>query len=102
MEDKSPRSDGVYSIRPEFASHEVTDVGTARIAEIRHAFSTVLNCVEVNVPPSRERAIVATKLQEACMFAVRGVAVDPSVQRDASSAAVLADEMRRGTAKLGS
>lgn len=94
-------ADGVYTVRPEFASHDITDVGAARIADIRDAFSALLARIEVSVPPGSERSIVVTKLQEACMFAVRGVATDPSVQFGASPAAVLADEMRRGTAKFG-
>jgi hypothetical protein len=88
-------------IRSEFASHDISDVGQARIAAIRDAFSALLTHVEDNVPPGHEHDLVVTKLQEACMFAVRGVAVDPSVQRNASPAAVLADQMRRGEAKFG-
>lgn len=94
-------ADGLYSIRPEFSSHDLRDVGEARIADIRAAFSALLGTVEVNLPPGRERSLVVTKLQEACMWAVRGISVDPSVQREPVTAAVLADEMRRDTARFG-
>lgn len=94
-------ADGVYVIRPEFASHDLRDVGEARITDVRAAFSALLGTVEANLPPGRERSLVVTKLQEACMWAVRGIAVDPSVQRELTTVAVLADEMRRGVAKFG-
>ena len=93
--------DRVYAVRPEFASHDLRDVGLARIEDIRAAFSELLVTVEANLPPGDERLLVVTKLQEACMWAVRGIAVDPSVQREPATSAVLADEMRRGTARFG-
>lgn len=93
--------DGVYTIRPEFSSHDLRDVGRARIDDVKAAFSTLLNVIEANIPPGRERSIATTHLQDACMWAARGIAIDPAVQRDPSPAAVLADEMRRGTARFG-
>lgn len=67
-------------IRAEFQPHTVHAGGRARMDAVNAAFSKLLDTVETYVPPGRERAIVATKLQEASMFAVRGIAVDPSAQ----------------------
>lgn len=69
------------NIRPEFASHQLTDHGTINIDAIKQAFSVLLDEIERDVPAGRERASVVTKLQEACMFAVRGVAVAKENQK---------------------
>ncbi len=41
-------------------------------------FSDALTRIESLVPAGRERALVVTKLQEACYFAKRGIALDPT------------------------
>lgn len=67
---------------PEFRTHNLNDAGAEKTEEIRKAFSELLANVERIVPaPSRERSLVATKLQEACMFAVRAVSVLPENQK---------------------
>lgn len=68
-------------IHNDYQSHNLNDDGLRKVAEVKMAFSELLNAVESAVPkPSRERSLVATKLQEACMFAVRAVAVLPENQ----------------------
>lgn len=60
-------------IRHEF----LPGVSTPRLdeasARLREAFTHVLNEVDRLVPPGRERALVATKLQEALHWGVRGI-----------------------------
>lgn len=66
-------------VLPEFRSHELNDLGRSKLKAIREAMSAALQVVEACIPtPSRERSIVVTKLQEANMFAARGVAEDPT------------------------
>lgn len=70
-------------MRIEFLSYGLGDVGSARTLETKEAFSALLVRIERLVPAGRERAIVLTKLQEACMWATRGIAMDqPSCNRD--------------------
>jgi len=60
-------------MRREFEVAGINDHQLAAIQELRLQFSQLLETVEAHVPAGRERAIVATKLQEACMFAIRGI-----------------------------
>ncbi len=68
-------------MRSEFAVHLLNDAGIEKAKIIGDAFSTLLDQVEMLVPPGRERSLVATKLQEACYFAKRGIAVLPENQK---------------------
>lgn len=64
---------------PQFATHTLSPEGQEKAAEIREAFDTLLTKVHEHVPEGRERALVATKLEEACMFAVKGMAKDNAI-----------------------
>lgn len=55
--------------------------GIARATELGEAFSTLLETIEQMVPPGHERALVVTKLQEACFFAKRAIAIIPENQK---------------------
>ena len=46
--------------------------GRKSVAAIRDAFNGLMDVLENEVPEGREMSIVKTKLQEACMFAIRG------------------------------
>lgn len=67
-------------IRPEFQYHQLNDTGIAACNEIREGFTQLLNLVEAKMPVGRERSIALTKLQEACNWAVRGVATQAGNQ----------------------
>lgn len=67
-------------IRPEFEYHALNERGIAACEKIRGDFTELLTQLEATIPPGRERALVTTKLQEACTWAVRAVAVQPSHQ----------------------
>jgi len=67
-------------IRPEFQYHQLNEQGVAACNSIRGQFTNLLDLIEAMVPPGRERALVVTKLQEACNWAVRAAAVQPANQ----------------------
>ena len=47
---------------------------------IRQSFSDALSAIKQHIKPGRELALATTKMQEACMWAIRGVAMDPANQ----------------------
>lgn len=63
--------------RSEFAVHLLNDRGLAKATDVADILSEALSRIETHVPPGRERSIVVTKMQEACFFAKRGIALDP-------------------------
>lgn len=65
-----------YPIRPEFDVHMLNADGKGRAHDIAKQFSVCLNHLEAIIgADGREMAIVRTKLQEACFFAKRAMAV---------------------------
>ncbi len=70
-------------IKGEFQGHELNEHGKAKVDDIREAFSECLSRVQACVGDCRERSIVVTKMQEACMFAIRAVSVQAEYQRKA-------------------
>lgn len=62
-------------IHPAFAPHLLNPQGVEKTNRIRWAFSVLMCRMEEDLPPGRELALVRTKLEEACMFALRGVSV---------------------------
>lgn len=76
----SYQKDMAEPLRSEFAVHRLNPQGLERAETLARAFGVLLDCVEVLVPPGRERALVVTKLQEASFFAKRGIAVLPENQ----------------------
>lgn len=67
-------------MRDEFNVHILNDQGIALAKQVAEIFSAALDQIESIIPPGRERALVATKLQEAAFFAKRGVALQPDNQ----------------------
>lgn len=67
-------------MRKEFAVHKLNQAGLTAAADIGEIFSRAVIELETLVPPGREMAIVMTKLQEACFFAKRGIAINPAFQ----------------------
>jgi hypothetical protein len=66
-------------IAPEFGSWPLTDREKEIIEHTRWAFDALQEHIAAHTPPSNMRylAIVRTKLEEACMFAVKGIARKP-------------------------
>lgn len=63
------------SVRPEFQVHMLNDAGQQRARAMAEDFTWLLNRVEKFGVTGRELALVCTKLQEACFFAKRGMAM---------------------------
>jgi len=61
-------------MRSEFAYHNLNQAGIDACTTVRERFSALLDEVETLLPQSRERSLVVTKLQEACKWAVSGIA----------------------------
>lgn len=64
----------------EFKVHLLNETGIAKAQELERSFTALLAQIEALVPSSRERSIVVTKLQEASMWAKRGIACIPENQ----------------------
>lgn len=64
----------------EFKVHRLNEEGLKKADELASEFASLLDTVEHMIPAGRERAIVVTKLQEACFFAKRGLALRPEYQ----------------------
>lgn len=57
-----------------FEVHRLNEVGMKRAGEIASIFDLLLRDLESLVPDSWEKAIVVTKLEEACFFAKKAMA----------------------------
>jgi hypothetical protein len=68
-------------MNPEFETHLLTPEGVTNTKTIKLGFDALLDGIKELVPASRELSIVKTKLEEACFFAVKGVAVNPANQK---------------------
>jgi hypothetical protein len=64
-------------VNPLFGHWKLTSAGLARVEHIRQNFEHLLLVVEKNSSPGREQSIARTKLEEACMFAIKAVCIDP-------------------------
>lgn len=56
----------VYPVQP-------TEQQIKHIAEVRSAVQLAILSVDSYCPPSRERSLAQTKLEEACMWAVKSI-----------------------------
>lgn len=63
-----------------FDVHMLNDEGRAKAIGIAMSFTTLLEQLEAVVPNGREMSIVRTHLQDACFYAKRGMAIQPSNQ----------------------
>ena len=59
----------------EFAVHMLNEQGQRRAAQIAGVFDEALARLETMCPPGREFAITRTKLEEACFFAKKAMAL---------------------------
>lgn len=63
----------------EFESHHLNEQGRPKAAAIANAFDVLLTTLEtLNTLPSREMAIVRTKLEEASFYAKKAMSLDVS------------------------
>lgn len=66
----------------EFKVHRLNETGLAKADQLAQYFTNLLSQVELMIPAGRERAIVVTKLQEACHFSKLGLAMQKAYQAD--------------------
>lgn len=67
-------------LRPEFGVHFLNARGAAIANDIAQVFSGLVDYLEALGITGREKAVVITKLQEACFFAKKSVALIPENQ----------------------
>ena len=65
---------------PLFEVHMLNDTGKPKARAIAEIFDTALSNLTALCPAGRELAIVKTKMEEACFFAKKAMANDPSNQ----------------------
>ncbi len=61
------------TLSPTFTSVQTTDTQQKAIQDIRTAFNDLLEKVTIHTTNGRYLSLVTTKLEEACMFAVKGI-----------------------------
>ena len=62
---------------PLFQVHRLNEDGQAKAGSVAKAFNELLRKLRNNVAPSREMAIAEMKLEEACFFVKKAIAMDP-------------------------
>lgn len=69
------------TMSPLFDTHRLNELGIGLVGQVRRTFDSALADLTRYCPTnSREFSIVKTKLEEACMFAVKSIAVAPENQ----------------------
>lgn len=66
---------------PEFATHMLNEQGIAKATQIRDTFDDALNKLKLLCIPGREFSLARTKLEEACFFAKKAMAIDLNNQK---------------------
>jgi hypothetical protein len=66
-----------------FKFHKLNLQGQTKAVAIQKIFEDTLKSLAEHIPPSRELSIVTTKLEEACFFAKKGMAVVTDNQMEA-------------------
>lgn len=69
------------AVNKEFQVHILNDSGIVKANNLAAEFDNLLNVLKGMCPESREFSIVKTKLEEACFFAKKSIANDPSNQK---------------------
>lgn len=62
-----------------FAATAMTADQLTRVAAIRAAFALTMGVVEISCDNGRERSLVTTALEEACMWAVKAISREPKL-----------------------
>jgi len=75
-------------MRTEFEVHMLNGAGKANARSIARSFDRLLEDLEALCPNGREFSIVKTKLEEACFFAKKAMAVNPAFQELSAQAEI--------------
>lgn len=65
----------------EFNVHMLNEMGIEKAKLIAKIFDNALDALVIAIPQGRYLSIVKTKLEEACFFAKKGMAVETENQR---------------------
>lgn len=65
-----------------FKFHKLNKLGIANVEVISGHFINLLGTLKVFCPEGREFSIVKTKLEEACFFAKKAIAIQPENQEN--------------------
>lgn len=77
--DKGPTAEPEKApVHQAFAVHKLNAEGIQKATDIADTFDEMLSALLTVCPPGREFSIVVTKLEEACFFAKKSMAQDPS------------------------
>ena len=60
-----------------FYSKQLTDDQKDRIDTIRRNFTQLYDYLDSEIPAGREKSLYATKMEEACMWAIKAVSIEP-------------------------
>lgn len=60
-----------------FYSKQLTDEQKDRIDTIRKNFTQLYDYLDSEIPAGREKSLYATKMEEACMWAIKAVSIEP-------------------------
>lgn len=63
------------TVAEQFAFHKLNEQGQQKSVDIANIFNDCLHAL--NLPEGRYKALVLTKLEEACFFAKKAMATDP-------------------------
>ena len=64
----------------EFKVHLMNDKGIVKMKEMAEHYNYLMHNIDGLIPDGRYKAIVKTKLEEACFFSKKGIASDESNQ----------------------
>ena len=60
-----------------FKSKTVSGEQAARIEDIQKAFCTFFDVIDASIPEGREKSLMITKLEEACMWGTKAISIEP-------------------------
>lgn len=81
MEEESKKPSEPFKLHEAFAVHMLNEHGKMLAHELAYEFHQTLENLKAMGLEGRYLAIVTTKLEEACFFAKKGLASNPSLQQ---------------------
>lgn len=63
----------MFSIRSRFESRPLNEEDKLRASQVRDKFVELAEYLSSNLQDSREKALVITKLEEACMWSIKSI-----------------------------
>lgn len=63
-----------------FYSKELSDSQRDRIDTVRSNFTQLFDYLDSEIPNGREKSLYITKMEEACMWAVKAISLDETIE----------------------